>query len=369
MLRVLHIARSTSPAANAKAAAMARQADLSLSLVRPLDPDAPSRDQAPYASVHLVRCWRRRDPHRGLFRTLTFGMRAVSPHIIHAEEEPDSLAALHVAVARRVAAPFARLVLHTWQNVNRPKGRAVRTVLRVALGAADAVLCASPAAAALVREHGFHGPNPVVLQAGFDPDIFRPRAPERTAPTFTVGYAGRLAPEKGLDTLVAAFARLDPPAVLALAGTGPMRQGLERQAAHAGLGDRVRFLGALQPERVARFLGGIDVLVLPSRRTTVWAEQFGRVLAEAMACGTPVIGSRSGEIPAVIGNAGLLFPEGDVDALAARLHEYRDSPPLRARCSELGLQRARAHYAAPVLAEQTASVYRDLAATTGAGTR
>ncbi len=156
MLRVLHIARSTTRAANAKAAAMARQPDMSLWLVRPLDSAADDLGRlAPLGGLQIVHCWWRPDPHRGLYGTLGFGMRAASPHIIHVEEEPDSLAALQVAVTRRIVATSARLVLHTWQNVNRPKGPHVKTVLAATLREADAVLCASDAAVSVLRAQGF----------------------------------------------------------------------------------------------------------------------------------------------------------------------------------------------------------------------
>ena len=70
---------------------------------------------------------------------------------------------------------------------------------------------------------------------------------------------------------------------------------------------------------MARYLARMSVLVLPSLTTARWKEQFGRVLIEAMALGVPVIGSDSGEIPWVIGDAGLVFPEGNSAVLRERL--------------------------------------------------
>src|SRR4029077_20714900 len=75
----------------------------------------------------------------------------------------------------------------------------------------------------------------------------------------------------------------------------------------------------------------MDVLVLPSRTTPTWAEQFGRVLVEALWCGVPVIGSDSGAIPVVVNTTGggLLSPEGAVAALANALFELRADPAVR----------------------------------------
>ena len=214
----------------------------------------------------------------------------------------------------------------------------------------------------VLRSQGFRGLAPIVLPAGIDSATFHPRTDARGAGAFTIGYVGRLVPEKGIDTLVSAVARLEPPVRLEVAGAGPMEAALRRQVLREGIArERVLFLGQLEAGGVAALLRRIDVLVLPSRTTPVWAEQFGRVLAEAMACGTPVIGSSSGEIPHVVGDAGLVFPEGDAEALAARLRELRDSRDLWSRLSRRGLERA-SLYSATRLGEQTAAVYRQLAA-------
>ena len=86
-----------------------------------------------------------------------------------------------------------------------------------------------------------------------------------------------------------------------------------------GLGHRFAIHQALPSERVPEFLSRLDALVLPSLTFPNWKEQFGRALTEAMACEVPVVGSDSGEIARVIGDAGLVFPEGDVAALSGVL--------------------------------------------------
>jgi glycosyltransferase involved in cell wall biosynthesis len=104
----------------------------------------------------------------------------------------------------------------------------------------------------------------------------------------------------------------------------------------------------------------MDVLVLPSRTTPQWKEQFGHVLIEAMACGTPVIGSNSGAIPDVIDAAGLLFPEGDVDALAAHLCRLANNPKELHLMSQRGRERVADMYTHERIAEQTMEVYRSV---------
>jgi glycosyltransferase involved in cell wall biosynthesis len=108
-------------------------------------------------------------------------------------------------------------------------------------------------------------------------------------------------------------------------------------------------------------IAGFDCLVLPSRTRPNWKEQFGRVLIEAMACGVPVVGSTSGELPNVIGEAGGLFAEGDAAALAAKLHGLWQDPARRARWAAAGRERVLARYTQRRVAEATLALYRSLA--------
>ncbi|MBA3914623.1 MAG: glycosyltransferase family 4 protein, partial [Acidobacteriales bacterium] len=100
-----------------------------------------------------------------------------------------------------------------------------------------------------------------------------------------------------------------------------------------------------------------DVLVLPSHTTARWKEQFGRVLVEAMACGTVPVGSSSAEIPNVIGEAGLIFPEGDIQALAASLRVLRENAGLRQKLAAAGRDRVLRHFTHRRIAEQTVNLY------------
>ncbi len=102
----------------------------------------------------------------------------------------------------------------------------------------------------------------------------------------------------------------------------------------------------------------LDVLVLPSRTQPNWKEQFGRVLIEAMSCGVPVIGSTCGEIPQVIGEAGLVFPEGDVAALRAALSRLIDQPELRAELARRGRARVLAEFTQAAIARRHVAVYQ-----------
>jgi glycosyltransferase involved in cell wall biosynthesis len=149
---------------------------------------------------------------------------------------------------------------------------------------------------------------------------------------------------------------------LTLVGEGESRAGLVALAAELGVADRVRFDSRLESHAMPNFYHAVDVFVLPSRTLPTWKEQFGRVLIEAMACAVPVVGSNSGEIPNVMGEAGLCFAEGDVDALRGQLQRLLDDPGLCAKLGEAGRARVLAHYTMQHIAAQTVNVYRALKA-------
>src|SRR4029078_4543437 len=102
--------------------------------------------------------------------------------------------------------------------------------------------------------------------------------------------------------------------------------------ASKGVAQRVEFAGAVSSQEIPKAFAAMDAMALPSLTRKNWKEQFGRVLSEPMACETPVIGSDSGEIPNVIGDAGLVAPEGDATALRAGIASPGSDPAL---CADL----------------------------------
>ena len=139
-----------------------------------------------------------------------------------------------------------------------------------------------------------------------------------------------------------------------------MQSEIEALADSLELRDRLVIINAVPHHDVPRYMNAMDALVLPSRTTPHWKEQFGHVLIEAMACGTPVIGSDSGAIPEVIDSAGLIFPEGDIDALAQHLRRLASHRDESRRLSQAGLARVHALYTHDTIAEQTARIYRSV---------
>lgn len=368
-MRVLFIARYRDATMERKLEWMARDPALTLRQIRPAEWRDPllavsqaAASRSEWQQISLAMWGRADDPHRALYRTVTFGLRRFQPDLIHAEEEPDSLSALQIALARRLCAPRARLILHTWQNVERRLRPEVRWVRARALRAADAVLCANSEAQASLRRLGYQGHTEVLPAVGVDTDLFRPGPPRPPSGRFVVGYVGRLAPEKGIETLLQAVALCGANVAARVIGGGPLWESLHAQAEALSLTGRAEFVAPAPPGEIALRMRDLDALALPSRTTAVWKEQFGRALVEAMACAVPVIGSDSGAIPEVIGDAGLIFPEGDAPALAERIRQLQRSPERRRELGERGRARAQTHYAQSVLAARTLGVYRRLLA-------
>jgi glycosyltransferase involved in cell wall biosynthesis len=164
-----------------------------------------------------------------------------------------------------------------------------------------------------------------------------------------IGYVGRLVPEKGLDWLLESFAASEARrhARIVVFGKGPMEN--EWRARAKALELDVIFAGSVPPEDIPGVLAAIDVLVVPSITVDHWAEQFGRVIVEAMFAGTPVIASRSGAIPEVVADAGILVTEGSRPELTDALNLLAGSKEEREFLGRRGRESAKARYGADVL--------------------
>jgi glycosyltransferase involved in cell wall biosynthesis len=161
------------------------------------------------------------------------------------------------------------------------------------------------------------------VQAGFPaskiyvkPNFVDPDPGERSHSGDYALFLGRLSPEKGILTLLEAWERLPSVVPLVIAGDGPMRPRLEEEAARKGLRS-IHFAGQLRHDEAYDAMKKAAFLVVPS----IWHEPFGLVVAEALACGTPVLGAFVGSIQEMLDDqvTGLHFPPGDPDALAKKV--------------------------------------------------
>jgi glycosyltransferase involved in cell wall biosynthesis len=299
--------------------------------------------------------------HLHHYPTLGLELARLRPDLLHMDEEPYNLATyLALVAAQRQGIPA---LFFTWQNLNRGYPPPFAWFEQANYRAAAYALAGNQEAADVLRRKGYGGPLAVLPQFGVDPEIFHP-GPKTCAPgqPLRIGYAGGLLHEKGVDLLLRACAGLQGAWRLQIVGDGSAAASLQTLARQLGIADHVQMESRLPSRAMPAYYQGLDVLVLPSRTRPNWKEQFGRVLIEAMACEVAVIGSTTGEIARVIGDAGLLFPEGDVDALCAQLQRLMDEPARRAALAARGRERVLAQFTMDSIAAATVAIYRAILA-------
>ncbi len=284
-------------------------------------------------------------------------VRRLRPDLVHLDEEPYNLATFHANLLARRSG--ARTLWFSWQNLHRRYPPPFAWMEHYNLHHVEGAIVGSRSAAEVWRAKGYRGPMAVIPQFGVDPQLFSPPQAREGAVHFA--YVGRLVEEKGVDLFLEALAELPPEGWRAtVLGSGPMAAALQAQAERLGLGARLAFRPPLPSTRMPDFFRSVDVLVLPSRTRPHWKEQFGRVLIEAMACEVAVVGAASGEIPHVIGEAGLRFPEGKAEVLAAHLRRLLTDGSLRRALGRRGRERVLANFTQEQVAVRTAAFYRRL---------
>jgi glycosyltransferase involved in cell wall biosynthesis len=284
-------------------------------------------------------------------------VRAFQPHILHIDEEPYNLATWQaMRVARQIG---AKTLIFSWQNIRRDYPPPFSWGEGWALTTVNHLLAGTQSAAQVWRAKGYGGPLTVIPQFGVDPDLFQPCTAPPGRP-FTIGYVGRLVEEKGIHLLIEAAARLGGEWRLRLVGSGPYWNTLESLAGRLNVLDRIERVAWVESAAMPAQYQQMDVLAIPSLTRLNWKEQFGRVITEAMSSGVPVIGSDSGAIPDVMGNAGMIVPEGDVESLTDALRKLRDNLAERARLGALGRARVLAHFTHAQVAAATVQVYEQV---------
>ncbi len=378
-LRVLLVSHTcqTRTHGQAKAERIAAAEDIQLHVVVPDrwrdDYDNWREPAAPLGGRFTFEASTVRWPHVGPFKRylhwypqLGSVLRRLRPHVIDIWEESWGLVSAHITRLRNRILPDTRIITETEQNIEKVLPFPFERFRRYTLQNADFAIARSKEAMNVLRAKGYAGPGEVIPNA-LDARLFRPMDREACRRAvgvegFTIGFTGRLIEEKGLMDLVNALPQCDPAVRLLFVGEGPFLPALEARVDEYNLRGRVTFLPLRAIEDLPEVMNAIDVLVLPSRTTASWKEQFGRVIIEAHACRTPVIGSDSGAIPEVVGLGGTIFPEGDPRALARAINHLRDNPVVLAQYAEAGYREVLRSYTWERVAERMQGIYRRVAA-------
>ena len=287
--------------------------------------------------------------------------------IVHAWEEPYILAGAELAVH---APRQARFVFRTAQSLDKWYPPPFNLFERYTLHRAAGWICSGQLVAENLGKRPRYAARPMArIPLGVDTTIFRPDPAARAeiqrllgwadnGPP-VVGYLGRFVPEKGLSLLMAALDALQTPWRAIFLGGGSLEAELQGWASKY-TDERVRILTDIPHDRVAPYVCAMDILAAPSQTTRSWKEQFGRMLIEAMACGVSVVGSDSGEIPYVIGDAGEVVGETDLPGWARTLGTLLESPARCAELSALGRERAERAYAWPIVGRKHLEFFESL---------
>ena len=281
-------------------------------------------------------------------------LREFLPDVIHVVAEAASLVAVECAALRPLFSPRSRLVLHVIQNILLDYRWPWPLLERYAFSRADAAVAYSPGAAAVLRKRRFRKPV-FVRPFGQDDRAFRARAGsgrrirarlKSRAPV--VGWAGRMFAGKGLHVLLEASRLMRRPHQLLVVGDGPLAARERDRVRRLGLEERTNWLGPVPIARMPEHYAAMDVYTHPaiSRPPDMpaWKEQFARTLSEAMLAGVPVVSTKSGEIPWVLGNCGVTVPERNPRALAKALDRLVASKSLRRSIGRRGQARALANF-------------------------
>lgn len=313
---------------------------------------------------------------------LTFGLDLIpllkdfKPNIIQIEQGSKAITYSQFITFNKLLGLNAKNVFFTWWNLPYTLKFPISLIEAYNLKNTDGIVVGNQDGADILRQRGYNGAMEVMPQLGVDESLFKPHPqPELKAELgikpdeFVVGFVGRFVEEKGLLTLVEALAKLkDLSWKVLLLGRGELKQQIIEKAAELEIKDRLVFVESVPHDEVQRYINTTNVLVLPSETTykfktltaAGWKEQFGHVLIEAMACKVPVIGSDSGEIPHVIGEAGLVFPEGKAEALGDSLRQLIENPQRAEDLGKRGYERALKRYTNKALAQQLLTFYQKL---------
>ena len=324
-------------------------------LVRPADPPAP--DDPPLHLLPLggpnLRFWR--------FEGLRELIARRRPKVVMLDYDPATMITLQTGIA--TFGSGTRIACLSYDNILRDpfaelrespaagaRALTAQAMSRIASRFVDHVFVLSDDSADVMRHFGF-GDRTSKIPLGFDPALFRPdeRARARLraelslhSPTFA--YFGRVVPEKGAHLLLEALARmLDRDWQLLLDHFSDYKHPYIQELAHKvdqlGLRERVVYFDAPH-ERMGDYMNAADIVVMPSRSNARWKEQYGRVAQEAMACGRTVVVSSSGALPELVGDAGIVVPEDQLDQLDVTLRRVLDDPSLRERLGRQAAERA-----------------------------
>jgi len=308
-------------------------------------------------------------PHRmraacyspALFRDIL----AFQPDILHLFEECSGLIAFQTLLFNRMLGRNSKVLLYSAENLPHNMHPVFRLLMRYVMHSSDAALVCSHGVKPILQAEGYTK-RIQVFPLGIDTSKFY-KFPVDILKTqlkldgkFVIGYVGRLLEIKGVFLLIEMMRHLPENVHLLMVGSGPEESRLRQKAADFHVAHRIHFVGAIPYSDLPRYMNCMDLGVAPSQTTPYWKEQFGRALVEFMSCEVPVIGSNSGSIPEVIGEAGYIFPEKTLAELVSIVQALIEQPEKRQKLGQRGREQAQQHYSAAIMSQRLLEMYKTL---------
>lgn len=325
-----------------------------------------------HGEIHTIPVWKAGNIPLHLYKQTMVGLlRKVRPDVIYVHHEPYGLATAQIYLANKVV-DDCPIGFYAAQNILKTYPIPFRSLEHWVLQHSAFCFPVTEGALEVVRHKGYAG-FAEVLPLALDRGTYYPdsvwaatkRAELSIGPDeFVIGYLGRLVEEKGLQAMLNAARVLEGKRWRAvLVGSGPYEAELRTTVAKLGMADHVLFIGFVPHEQAPGWLSIFDALILASETRPNWKEQFGRVILEANACGTAVIGSESGEIGNVLRNTGggIIVPEGNVAELGKAMLTLAENPGITRELAAQGAAAVREKYDQTYLASRFVTVIRNAA--------
>ncbi|MBB2914000.1 glycosyltransferase involved in cell wall biosynthesis [Streptosporangium becharense] len=258
-----------------------------------------------------------------------------------------------ISVDRRIeleAAPLRRkLTMRRWYGF-------VRMQAKVAPRLSPILTVSESSLADIHRDFNVPQKNLRLIPLGVDTRYFHPRPDMPKRPGSIVAVASADSPMKGVATLLRAVAKLATERDVNLTVVSRPTPGgpTEKLVAELALGDRVRFVHGISDTELGELIATSEISVVPSLY-----EGFSLPAVEHMACGTPLVASRTGALPEVVGDAAVQVTPGDPEELAAVLRRLHDSPEERAAVGRRGYDRVMERFTWHVVAKRTVEAYHE----------
>ena len=316
--------------------------------------------------LHSISVWKPGNIPLHLYKSSFIRLlRTERPDAIYVHHEPYGLATAQMYLANQVV-DNCPIGFYSAQNIIKNYPAPFSWLEQYVMRRSSFCFPVTEGALDVLRSKSYGG-SATVLPLPLDCSIYQPEPVAASAlrvahriskASFVIGFVGRFVEEKGIATLLHALSLLrGVDWCFVLAGSGPCEDDLRALVSTLGLNENVRFVGFVPHADTPSLLSMFDVLVLPSETRKHWKEQFGRVIIEANACGTPVIGTDSGEIPNVIGRTGggLVVPEANPQALCQAIESLAISRKYSDQLAAKGLAMVSALYNQEVIASEFAS--------------